>query len=136
MEFVLSKEAGQSPMRSIAGLRCGGWLVFVVERRRAVRRCGGWLVFVAEAGQSLIRRLACQFARRFQKSEAERKRIEAKGIADFQHIVSKGINGHTLEWKGIEATEKLAKSDNNKVVVIGSLNGGGLPFILGDDRAH
>lgn len=66
--------------------------------------------------------------------EAERKRIEAKGISDFQEIVSKGIDQNLLKWKGIEATEALAKSSNAKVVVIGSGNGqdgGGLPVILG-----
>ncbi len=62
--------------------------------------------------------------------EAERKRIEAKGIADFQKIVSKGINAQLLQWKGIEATEALAKSENAKVVVIGS-GKDGLPLILG-----
>lgn len=42
--------------------------------------------------------------------EAERKRIEARGIADFQDIVAKGISEPLLRWKGIEATEKLAAS--------------------------
>ena len=45
-----------------------------------------------------------------EKQEADRKRIEAKGIADFQEIVSKGISEQLLKWKGIEATEKLANS--------------------------
>ncbi len=62
--------------------------------------------------------------------EAERKRIEAKGIADFQEIVSKGISSQLLQWKGIEATEKLANSPNSKVIVIGS-GKDGLPLILG-----
>lgn len=62
--------------------------------------------------------------------EAERKRIEAKGIADFQKIVSKGINAQLLQWKGIEATESLAESQNAKVVVIGS-GKAGIPLILG-----
>lgn len=62
--------------------------------------------------------------------EAERKRIEAKGIADFQTIVSKGITDQLLRWKGIEATENLAKSTNAKIVVIGA-GKNGLPLILG-----
>ena len=62
--------------------------------------------------------------------EAERKRIEAKGIADFQKIVSSGITQDLLKWKGIEATEKLAESQNTKVVVIGA-GKDGLPLILG-----
>jgi regulator of protease activity HflC (stomatin/prohibitin superfamily) len=62
------------------------------------------------------------------KKEAERKRIEAEGIRDFQNIVTPGISENFLRWKGIEATLDLARSDNSKVVVIGSQNG--LPLIL------
>ncbi len=65
-----------------------------------------------------------------EKQEAERKRIEAKGIKDFQEIVSQGINQNLLRWKGIEATEKLANSPNAKVIVIGA-GKDGLPLILG-----
>jgi len=65
--------------------------------------------------------------------EADRKRIEAKGIADFQEIVSKGISEQLLKWKGIEATEKLANSENSKIVIIGS-GKDGLPIILGGDK--
>lgn len=64
--------------------------------------------------------------------EAERKRIEAKGIADFQVIVSDGINANLLKWKGIEATENLSKSPNTKVIVIGA-GKDGLPLILGNN---
>jgi regulator of protease activity HflC (stomatin/prohibitin superfamily) len=66
-----------------------------------------------------------------EKKEAERKRIEAQGIADFQRIVSSGLTPELLRWKGIEATEKLASSQNAKVVVIGS-GKDGLPLILGN----
>jgi len=67
-----------------------------------------------------------------EEQEADRKRIEAKGIADFQEIVSKGISEQLLKWKGIEATEKLANSNNTKVIVIGS-GKDGLPIILGNN---
>lgn len=70
------------------------------------------------------------FVLKKEEQEAERKRIEAKGIKDFQTIVSEGINDQLLRWKGIEATEKLANSTNSKVVVIGS-GKDGLPLILG-----
>lgn len=66
-----------------------------------------------------------------EKQEAERKRIEAQGIADFQRIVTDGISDKLLQWKGIEATQELAKSPNAKVVVIGNSKNG-LPLILGD----
>ena len=66
-----------------------------------------------------------------EKQEAERKRIEAQGIADFQRIVAAGISEQLLRWKGIEATLKIAESSNSKVVVIGS-GKDGLPIILGD----
>lgn len=68
-----------------------------------------------------------------EKQEADRKSIEAKGIADFQSIVSEGINEQLLRWKGIEATEKLANSQNSKIIVIGS-GKDGLPIILGGDK--
>lgn len=65
-----------------------------------------------------------------EQQEAERKRIEAQGISDFQKIVAQGISAQLLEWKGIEATEKLAMSPNAKVVVVGNPRNG-LPIILG-----
>jgi prohibitin 1 len=74
--------------------------------------------------------LAMNFRLQKEKQEAERKRIEAGGIRDFQQIVAQGISPALLEWKGIEATELLAKSVNSKVVVIGN-NKNGLPLILG-----
>ena len=68
-----------------------------------------------------------------EKQEAERKRIEASGVADFQRIVAQGISPELLRWKGIEATTKIAESPNSKVIVIG---GGkdGLPLILGGSQ--
>ena len=72
-----------------------------------------------------------QFILQRETQEAERKRIEAQGVADFQKIVSQGISEQLLKWKGIEATEKLANSANSKVVIIGS-GKDGLPIILGN----
>jgi regulator of protease activity HflC (stomatin/prohibitin superfamily) len=62
------------------------------------------------------------------QKEANRKRIEARGIRDFQNIVAPGITENFLRWKGIDATVELAKSNNSKVVVVGA--GNGLPLIL------
>jgi len=69
-----------------------------------------------------------QFILTKEKQEADRKRIEAQGISDFQKIVNQGLNSQLLTWKGIEATEKLANSPNTKVIIIGGKDG--LPLIL------
>jgi len=66
-----------------------------------------------------------------ERQEAERKRIEAQGVADFQRIVSQGISEQLLKWKGIEATMEIARSANAKVVLVGS-GKDGLPIILGN----
>jgi regulator of protease activity HflC (stomatin/prohibitin superfamily) len=68
-----------------------------------------------------------------EKQEADRKRIEAQGIADFQRTVTDGISDKLLQWKGIEATQDLARSTNSKIVVIGNPRNG-LPLILGEVR--
>jgi regulator of protease activity HflC (stomatin/prohibitin superfamily) len=73
--------------------------------------------------------LRMSFILQKEKQEAERKRIEAQGIADFQKIVAAGISPQLLEWKGIEATEKLAMSNNSKIVMIGNSKSG-LPIIF------
>jgi len=69
-----------------------------------------------------------QFVLLKEKQEAERKRIEGTGIADFQKIVTKGISENLLRWKGIEATEQLANSQNTKVIIVGGKDG--LPLIM------
>jgi regulator of protease activity HflC (stomatin/prohibitin superfamily) len=74
--------------------------------------------------------LRMSFILQKETQEAQRKRIEAQGIADFQKIVAQGISPQLLEWKGIEATEKLATSANSKVVIVGNSKTG-LPVILG-----
>jgi regulator of protease activity HflC (stomatin/prohibitin superfamily) len=72
-----------------------------------------------------------QFVLQKERQEAERKRIEAQGISDFQRIVSQGISDQLLKWKGIEATMEIARSQNAKVIVVGS-GKDGLPIILGN----
>ena len=94
----------------------------------------GLPAIVANAIQEKLRREQeaeqMKFVLQKEEQEAQRKRIEAQGISDFQKIVAAGISQQLLEWKGIEATEKLAVSQNAKVVVIGNPKSG-LPIILG-----
>ena len=68
-----------------------------------------------------------------ERQEAQRKQIEAEGIAKYQAIVRQGLTGEYLQFKGIEATAKLAESPNTKVVIVGA-GKGGLPVILGDSK--
>ena len=74
-----------------------------------------------------------QFINEKEKLEADRKRIEARGIADFQKIVATGLTDNYLKWKGIETTEKLATSQNAKVIVVGN-SSSSLPIILSADK--
>jgi regulator of protease activity HflC (stomatin/prohibitin superfamily) len=79
-----------------------------------------------EAEQQALR---MRFILEKERQEAERKAIEAKGISDFQSIVSKGISDQLLAWKGIEATQQLAHSSNSKIVIIGNPKNG-MPLII------
>ena len=74
-----------------------------------------------------------EFVLQREKQEAERKRVEAAGIKDFQDIVSQGISDKLLEWKGIEATMELVKSPNSKVILVGNSKNG-LPLIFAGDK--
>jgi regulator of protease activity HflC (stomatin/prohibitin superfamily) len=74
-----------------------------------------------------------EFVLQREKQEAERKRVEAAGIKDFQDIVTQGISEKLLEWKGIEATMELVKSQNSKVIVVGNSRNG-LPLIYSGER--
>tara|TARA_B100000900_G_scaffold84253_1_gene68150 strand:+ start:28149 stop:28976 length:828 start_codon:yes stop_codon:yes gene_type:complete len=69
------------------------------------------------------------------RKEAERKEIEANGIAEFQKIVNRTITPQLLKWKGVEATQEISKSPNSKVIVIGN-GDGDLPIILGGDSGQ
>jgi len=63
-----------------------------------------------------------------EKQEAERKRVEAQGISDYNKIVSQSITDQVLQLKGIEATLELSKSTNSKMVI---MNGKNMPLIFG-----
>jgi regulator of protease activity HflC (stomatin/prohibitin superfamily) len=76
--------------------------------------------------------LAYEYRLRTEVSEAERRRIEAEGIAAFNRIINASLTDNILQQRGIEATIELAKSPNTKVIVIGS-GKDGLPLILGNN---
>lgn len=65
------------------------------------------------------------------EKEAERQKIEAEGKARANEILSASLTDKILREKGIQATLELAKSNNSKVVVVGS-GKDGLPIILGN----
>jgi len=53
-----------------------------------------------------------------EKQEAERKRVEAQGIADYQKILSTGLSDKQLQYEMIKA---IATSPNAKLII---MNGG------------
>lgn len=117
------------------GLRDGEWLHFEDILIRG-------MVLPPGVQEAIVRKNAMyhemeEFTFRVQREqkEAERKRIEAVGIRNFQEIVSNGMSDSYLRWRGIEATLDLAKSANAKVVVIGNAKNG-LPLILNTDERN
>jgi regulator of protease activity HflC (stomatin/prohibitin superfamily) len=64
-----------------------------------------------------------------EKREAERREIEANGLKTYNQVLGSSLTPSVLEWKGLEATESLAKSPNSKTIIIGSSKSG-LPLIL------
>jgi regulator of protease activity HflC (stomatin/prohibitin superfamily) len=66
-----------------------------------------------------------------ERKEAERKTIEAQAKADANRILNASLTDKILQDKGIEATIELSKSQNAKVIVVGSDSSNGLPLILG-----
>lgn len=68
-----------------------------------------------------------QFVLLKEKQEAERKRVEAQGIADYQRIINIGLTDQQLQYEQIKAYLELAKSQNSKVIIMGK---GNTPVIL------
>ena len=68
-----------------------------------------------------------QFVLMKEKQEAERKRVEAQGIADYQRIINTGLTDKQLEYELIKAYKELSLSQNAKVIV---LNGKNTPLML------
>ncbi|MCQ6961242.1 prohibitin family protein [Mucilaginibacter aquariorum] len=65
-----------------------------------------------------------------ERQEADRKRVEAQGIADYQKILSTGLSDKQLQYETIKAQKEIALSPNTKVIIIG--NGKGNPILLSD----
>jgi regulator of protease activity HflC (stomatin/prohibitin superfamily) len=68
-----------------------------------------------------------QFVLQKEKQEADRKRVEAQGIADYQKIISTNLTDNQLQYEQIKAMRELALSNNSKVIVLGK---GNSPMIL------
>ena len=68
-----------------------------------------------------------QFVLQKERQEAERKRVEAQGIADYQKTISLGLTENLIQYEQIKATLELAKSQNAKIIVMGK---GNTPVIL------
>lgn len=66
------------------------------------------------------------------RQEAELKRVEARGIADAQNILSSALTDKVLQYEMIKAQRDLANSQNSKVIIMGG--GKGMPLILGSDK--
>ena len=64
-----------------------------------------------------------------EKQEAERKRVEAQGIADYQRIISSGLTDKQLQYEQIKAQKEIATSPNTKIIFMGK---GSAPVILSD----
>lgn len=64
-----------------------------------------------------------QFVLQKETQEAERKRVEAKGIADYQQILSQSLTEKLLKYEQIKALQNLVKSDNSKVIIMGDSEG-------------
>lgn len=71
-----------------------------------------------------------EFVLQKEKQEAERKRVEAQGIADYQKIINTGLSEQQLQYEMIKANKEIATSNNAKVIIIG--NSKGMPLILSD----
>jgi regulator of protease activity HflC (stomatin/prohibitin superfamily) len=70
-----------------------------------------------------------QFVLQKEKQEAERKRVEAQGIADYQRIISSGLTDKQLQYEQIKAQKEIATSSNAKIIFMGK---GNAPVILSD----
>src|SRR6476661_5749909 len=73
-----------------------------------------------------------QFVLQKEKQEAERKRVEAQGIADYQRIVNTELSDKLLQYETIKANQAIATSPNAKVIIMGGGRGSTPQLLLGD----
>ncbi len=71
-----------------------------------------------------------QFVLQKERQEADRKRVEAQGIADYQKIISTGLTEQQLQYQTILAQRDIALSQNTKIIILG--NSKGAPIMLSD----
>ena len=91
----------------------------------------GLPAIVANAIQEKLRREQeaeqMKFVLQKEQQEAERKRVEAQGIADYQRVISQSLTDRQLQYEQIKAQLELAKSPNAKIIIMGK---GNTPVIL------
>ena len=121
-QFAILVKSNLDSLFKVRGIICENVLLRNLEAPPEVQRSIQEKMQMAQEAQKM------EFVLQKEKMEADRKRVEAQGIADFQRIVSAGISDQLLKWRGIDATEKLARSPNTKIVVIGGKDG--MPLIL------
>jgi prohibitin 1 len=121
---VVEQEIGKhlDPVLAARGIRLEAVLLRDVRLPQQVRQA----IEAKAAAEQEAERM--KFVLLKEKQEAERKKIEAEGIAQFQKVVSQGIDQRLLQWRAIEAVQELAKSQNAKFVVLGDKTG--LPMII------
>lgn len=73
-----------------------------------------------------------QFVLQKEKQEAERKRVEAQGIADYQRIVNTELSDKLLQYEAIKANQAIATSPNAKVIIMGGGRGTTPQLLIGD----
>ncbi|SMH62103.1 prohibitin family protein [Azospirillum agricola] len=102
-------------------------LVKSIELPQALREEVERKLVLQEQEKAYVHRLGIE------RKEAERKEIEAAGIAAYQSTLARTLTPDLLRWQGVEATRDLAQSPNTKTIIVGA-GKDGLPLILGNDR--
>ena len=115
----LQEEASEIAARRLAErhVRIDGLLITEVRLPEAVQRAIDDKQRQAQVSQEYDFRIEQE------EKESIRREIEARGLREFQGVISEGLSEPFLRWRSIEATLELAKSNNSKVVVLGGAAG-------------